>query len=264
MTNWSRRDLLGAGVALGALGLPGSSRAAVPGARPLPPVVDLSALFGPVKDQGLRSTCTYFAATALIEAALARKTGMLQPLSEQYLTDLAHAGKRPPADETTDVGRVLSLAMDHGMVPASALPYRTRLDTDHPVPPPAPALLALGKRMQLSFGGNSFMTVRGLQGWLLKGPVTVALAYPPDQAGWRDDGLVQPVPALLRDSRAMKDMPNHYVLLTGYDQYEQMFFLRSSWGPGWGRSGYGRISFESMQTRWFAGGAFRVRRLTLA
>lgn len=35
----------------------------------------------------------------------------------------------------------------------------------------------------------------------------------------------------------------HAVVLTGYDDKEKMFDWRNSWGPGWGRNGYGRIPY---------------------
>jgi hypothetical protein len=243
MTHWSRRDLLGAGLALG---LTGSERAAatLPPLASLPPVVDFSALFGPVKAQGDRFTCAYFSTTALIEAELARLTGAWRPLSEQYLTDWAHADQRPPADESTSIPAVLSLAYKHGMVPASVLPYRSKLPLDRPLAPPTAEILS--HRIRLDFDP---LMVKGFS-WTLRHlsqrPLIVALPSANNWAGWRDsDGLFEPV----EDYVPGKGTTLHFVVFTGYDMRTQFFVFRSSWGPSWGRGGYGRVSFDSMRTR---------------
>ena len=253
MTNWSRRDLLGAGLALG---VPGRTWAAVP-PQPLPAVVDLSALFGPAKDQGDRMTCMYFAATAAAEAVVARQTGMQIIFSEQYLTDIAHGGGRLPADETTDDVRVMDIVQDFGMVPASARPYLPQQAPGQLVHRPDAALLALGQRVKLQWVSASATgnRIEVLQRRLLRRPMIVALALPHNNAGWRDDGLVESVPGLVPGGDAREEFPNHFVVVTGYDQRQQIFFFRNSWGADWGRSGYGRISFASMKTRFWEGNA---------
>ncbi len=56
----------------------------------LPDHVDLSAFQTPIKNQQSRSTCTNFAATAALEAAIKHRTGREVDLSEQFM---AHAQK---------------------------------------------------------------------------------------------------------------------------------------------------------------------------
>jgi hypothetical protein len=249
----SRRHLLAAPLAMAT-----AARAAQP-ALPLPPVVDLSALLGPVKEQGDRMTCAYFAVTAAAEAVVARQTGMPVVFSEQYLTDIQHGGGRLPVDESADVYDVLDTLETFGMVPAAARPYLPKQAPGQLVQRPDPALLALGKQVKLqsiTIEVNAH-PIETLQRRLLRRPVITALALPPNNAGWRDDGLVEPMLRLLpTDEDARYKFPNHIVALTGYDQRQQMFFFRNSWGPGWGRGGYGRISFASMLTRWRLGDLF--------
>ncbi|MEI6419368.1 MAG: C1 family peptidase [Sphingomonadales bacterium] len=266
----SRRHLLASPFALAT-----AARAQPVPALPPPPVVDHSALFGPVKQQGDRSTCAYFAVTALVEAALARLTGLPQPLSEQYLTDIAHAGRPLPADETTDIGSVMELAQTNGMVPEAVLPYRRHRDGGQPIQPPPAALLAQGRHLQLRFrfsntrfgrNGNVGDPVATLVQRLAKQPLSVALPYPKDEAGWDDDGLVhpaagwQPIP-----QNAIADtQPKHFVVLTGYDQRARMVFLRSSWGASWGKAGYGRISFDTLAANWWDKTVYLLKTLTIA
>ncbi|OSZ70774.1 hypothetical protein CAP39_07405 [Sphingomonas sp. IBVSS1] len=251
----SRRQLLANGLSLATAG----RASAALSAAPLPPMVDMSALFGPVRNQGDRNTCAYFAATAAAEAALARKTGMAVALSEQYLTDIAHAGHRLPADETTNIHGVLDLIANDGMVPAAARPYRSQAPAGQLVQGPDPALLAIGRRLAFAPLQIPDTRLETLQRRLLRTPLIVALAYPHNRAGWRDDGLVEPVPGLVPHGDARDQFPNHFVVLTGFDRRRQLFFLRSSWGPDWGRGGYGRIRFASMQTNWLTGPALFLR-----
>ncbi|MEI6419367.1 MAG: C1 family peptidase [Sphingomonadales bacterium] len=256
----SRRHLLAAPFALATV-----ARAAQPAlALPLPPVIDHSALLGPVKNQFDRDVCAYFAFTAAVEAALARLTGLPMALSEQFLTDLAYAGGPPPARETTSLNDPVALAKAHGMVPAGALPYRPRLPAHQLIRMPEPAVLAAALRINLKMAALALPTVEKLVRKLLTSPLIVPLAYPEDEAGWREDGWVVPVPALMESWEVRFSVPNHFVLLTGYDLRQQFFRFRSSWGPGWGQAGYGRISFDAMRTRWWTGNAAFVKSLTLA
>jgi hypothetical protein len=240
MPGLSRRHLLAAPFALAT-----AARAAPPApALPLPPVVDHSALFGPVKNQGDRQTCAYFAFTAAAEAALARLTGLPMALSEQYLTDLAWAGKRRPADETTSITTPGAMAFRYGMVPASILPYRGAVAADQPVPPPAAEVLAHRIRLDINL-----RAVRGLDKTLRRlaqQPLIIPLPSSNNWVGWHDsDGLFEPVGAPVPPGQET----NHFVVFTGYDLRTQFFVFRSSWGPGWGRGGHGRVSFDSMRTR---------------
>lgn len=39
-------------------------------------------------------------------------------------------------------------------------------------------------------------------------------------------------------------MGGHALVLVGYDDTDQCFLVRNSWGPGWGANGYGHIPFD--------------------
>ncbi|OYU15134.1 MAG: hypothetical protein CFE37_07000 [Alphaproteobacteria bacterium PA4] len=253
----NRRQLLAAPLALATAA---RARPVVP-ELPLPPVVDLSALLGPAKQQGDRMTCAYFAATALAEAAVARQTGLPVIFSEQYLTDIKHGGSRLPADETVDLYAVMDIVQDFGMVPASARPYLQKQVPGELVQRPDAALLALGKQVKLQMYMLPYSyRIEDLQRRMLRRPAVVGLALPHNAAGWRDDGLVEPVPGLVPSGEdAREDFPNHFVAVTGYDLRQQMFHFRNSWGADWGRGGYGRISFATMRTNfWAHGDAFML------
>ncbi len=69
------------------------------------------------------------------------------------------------------------------------------------------------------------------------GPVAVAVC-----AGWRfqsyGGGIFR-----TNDTYSCGGGINHGVVLTGWNDSEQVFYLRNSWGSGWGENGYMRIAY---------------------
>lgn len=95
-------------------------------------------------------------------------------------------------------------------------------------------------------------------------PIIVTLKIPFDGDGWRDDGLVQPTASMRRQNQAQLDaMPNHYVLITGYDQATAMFTFKNSRGLAWGQNGYGRISFSDLASPFCADAPYAITRLAM-
>jgi C1A family cysteine protease len=45
-----------------------------------------------------------------------------------------------------------------------------------------------------------------------------------------------------------KPLGGHAVLIVGYDDDEQSFTVKNSWGPDWGEGGYFRIAYSEMET----------------
>ncbi|MDD5627564.1 MAG: C1 family peptidase [Elusimicrobia bacterium] len=45
-----------------------------------------------------------------------------------------------------------------------------------------------------------------------------------------------------------KQLGGHAVLLVGYDDKEQCFIVKNSWGPDWGEGGFFRIAYSEMST----------------
>lgn len=267
MSTLSRRHLLAAG-----LGLAGAGRAgaAVPAAAtslpPLPPVVDLRALLTPARDQGaVRDTCAHFAFVAAAEAVLARDTGRILPLSEEFLARMARPPRHPPFNETTNMLVVAGVATAHGLLPLDSMPYQPatssgcRRDAPACRPAPAPSPRQLAEAARLKLGDMRMVRGRNKVRRMLTtehSPVIVPLKLPDDHAGWRDDGLVVAQPRVLAlPWWKFLNVPNHFVVLSGYDDGQQMFFFKNSWGTGWGDNGHGRISYADLD-RYVAGDGY--------
>ncbi|MEI6419366.1 MAG: hypothetical protein WCO82_09880, partial [Sphingomonadales bacterium] len=149
----SRRHLLAAPFALAT-----ASRAAQPTLPPLPPVIDLRALMTPARDQGeVRDTCAHFAFIAAAEAVLARDTGRILPLSEEFLARMARPAADPPFDESTTMVRVAAVATHHGLLPLASMPYQADTSSGcrkggpscRPPAAPSPQLLAQASKLKL-------------------------------------------------------------------------------------------------------------------
>jgi hypothetical protein len=248
----SRRHLLAAPFALAT-----ASRAAQPTLPPLPPVIDLRALMTPARDQGeVRDTCAHFAFIAAAEAVLARDTGRILPLSEEFLARMARPAADPPFDESTTMVRVAAVATHHGLLPLASMPYQADTSSGcrkggpscRPPAAPSPQLLAQASKLklggiELTPGYKKFRRTMTNEHC----PVIIGLKLPHDYAGWRDDGLVIAAPKVMALPAAQRDaLPNHFVALSGYDDRKQMYFFKNSWGTSWGDNGYGRISYDDV------------------
>jgi hypothetical protein len=49
------------------------------------------------------------------------------------------------------------------------------------------------------------------------------------------------------------DEGGHIVLLVGYDDYNQCFIVKNSWGTGWGERGFFKIAYSEVGTYWTGG-----------
>jgi C1A family cysteine protease len=45
-----------------------------------------------------------------------------------------------------------------------------------------------------------------------------------------------------------KKLGGHAILLVGYDDKEQCFIVKNSWGPDWGENGFFRIAYSELDS----------------
>jgi hypothetical protein len=221
--------------ALGAIASPPDARDyrvedfLAPRATPLPRSFSYAPLLGAVLDQGQEGTCV---GNALVGTVLAFDEATLPASSAPYLRELsrrdAYAG-----------GRELTPLPGEGCVVRSALESaRTRgvcIEADRPYTPqhdPGAGPLAPVHRNENRLAGYAAV---GLDVAAIKaamhdrGPLLAALSvrdgfYSPDGVG--------------RVQATGADHGGHAIGLVGWDDDIGAFFLRNSWGVGWGRAGY--------------------------
>lgn len=218
-------------------------------------LVDLRPYLSPVKFQGKRNTCSVFAATALLEYLIRRKTGQQLDLSEAYNY---YAGKRYAL--TTAflkrgyghidglAGFLAVLACEQGCMLEKDWPYRKYnwLQLKDPR-----CRMVDGKYHYTCFTG---LPPRGAKilPWALK-PVFVArnrlgsflLKYKRPivfNVDWYNSSVNHKTGRLsLPDPNNPGKRYGHVILLVGYDTKTRLFLFRNSWGPRWGMKGYGIV-----------------------
>jgi putative hemolysin len=206
------------------------------GARELPTYFDWRDVDGctPVKNQGQCGSCWAFATVGPLECNIKIKDANEVDLSEQWLVSCnqsgwgcgggwwAHDYHLYSTDPCGDAGAVLE---EH-------FPYSA---TDEPCGCPYPHDYFLETWAYVP--GGDIPSPDAIKEAILEyGPISVAIAV--DQ-NFRDyeSGVF--------DMDTATDI-NHGVVLVGWDDSqgtEGVWFLRNSWGPGWGEDGYMRIEY---------------------
>jgi Papain family cysteine protease len=230
----------------------------------LRPEIDKLAL--PVKDQGPRGTCSIFATTFLIEYQAARaQRPNGSDLSEEYLNWAKNQANRTDFDggKFSDIIRGYEA---FGMVAASDMPDMGTFDPKHPATPQR-ATIAAGKafpRFRFAFikewnnqNGMSDKELDAAKAALRSGrPVATGIWW----LNHFETVMVQRVPLLKEYPRGANKSSDpaknpmfdgHSIDLVGYHEGAEFpgggyFVFRNSFGPRFGHSGYGFVSFDYM------------------
>jgi hypothetical protein len=193
--------------------------------------IDLSDRLGSAGDQGNRSTCLAFAATAgHMLARVLRRAAPLVELSEEALYHLAKEidGNQLPGTTPASVGRALRQS---GQPDASRWPYDSTLNDADPLPaPPADALDP--EALRKASLTDSAAGLEQLETALRQGH-GVVLGFEVWTGLYEPDGGALDVPTpddLLGDG--------HAVLLVGVDLEARRLLIRNSWSRTWGHDGH--------------------------
>ncbi len=187
----------------------------------------------PVKSQGSCGSCWAFATVGPLEAHL-QAAGQTTDLSEQYLVSCNtngwncqvggwwahdyHEHKKPPSE--SQAGAVLE----------SSFPYRA-LDLPCAGPYNHPHRIASWYFVGSEYSTPSIDAIK--QAIYDHGPVAAAIC-----AG---SGFRQYEGGIFQTNDTCDYTVNHAIVLVGWDDSEQTWTLRNSWGTGWGEDGYMRI-----------------------
>jgi C1A family cysteine protease len=194
----------------------------------------------PIKNQGGCGSCWAFGAIGAMECAIRLSDGVTEDLSEQWLvSSCTAAGSCSGGWHTTSFNYLRCSGLedpcgDSGAVLEADFPY-TASDTPCGCPYPHPYCLDSWAAVGYGWGIPSVDQIK--QAILDHGPVAVCVYVNSAFGAYTGDVF-----------NACEDQSiNHVVVLVGWDDNqgsEGVWFLRNSWGPGWGEDGYMRIEYN--------------------
>lgn len=190
----------------------------------LPAYMDWSTMgyVTPVKSQGQCGSCWAFSAAGALESAWAIAGHGLVPLSEQYLMDCGfmscHGGRAQAGVVTATL---------HGVCTEYSYPYRA-------APGSCRSGCTKGIPAGKVLGFRQVATKWFMKMAVARQPISAAVAASGTFSFYRGGIITQ----------GCGFLTNHAILIVGYGTVGGIEFwkVKNSWGPGWGESGYVRIS----------------------
>lgn len=207
----------------------------------LPTSVDLRPNFGPIRNQGAFGTCVAFATAAL---------------REYYESKYGNAGSNPTQlsplyiyypnypDEGMYVGDGLDNIKNRGVCPETERPYHNHRDYESQFYEPlttdqqnAAAGWDIANRVSISSSGSTL--IDDIKTRIAAGdPVILSIYIYSNFDNPGPGGVIGPVP------QGESSRGGHAVVAVGYDDVNQWFIVRNSWGTSWGDNGYGYIPYN--------------------
>jgi chitodextrinase/C1A family cysteine protease len=195
----------------------------------------------PVKDQGATNGCWSFGSAAGFEAKIKKKDGIERDLSEQFLCACNPFGYSasgggwwahdlwwnyvPPGDNGAGAVYESDFPYQYKDVDCTPHNHYEQLEgwayTDDVEDTPWPSILHDPTVAQVK---------QKLYDW---GPIPTALCV--DNWGSYTGGVLT--------TPSTSTATNHIVLITGWDDVNQCWIIKNSWGTGWGEAGYIRIKY---------------------
>ena len=209
------------------------------GANSLPTMADLRAHCSPIEDQGRIGSCAANAVIGAMEYHQIRRGEATTDLSRLFL----YYNARKLADnESKDTGTFIHHAMAAtlawGIAPERMWPYQAALWSTRPTEACYGAAL--------SFEAVSYARVTlGVQAKaaLAAGlPIVFGACLPAEmlQVTAAKTGRLDPP----EDGQWAPHGSGHAMLIVGYDDADQTWLIRNSWGDAWGDGGHARVHFD--------------------
>ena len=188
--------------------------------------IDWSSYDSPVKNQYTCGSCWAFAATAFVE-----NLGLQNDLSEQVVLSCVSFGSCSGGYH----GDALEYYKTNGAPAESCYPYINDNGncSDKCINP-----IFLEKITTVNNNLWAEPTVAMLKTELNNGPLVVYMRVP---VGWSYSGGVYNY-----SGGSIPSTRGHSVLLVGYNDTEQSFKVKNSWGASWGEGGYFRIAYDDV------------------
>ncbi len=228
----------------------------------LPEVVNFSDKMTSVKQQGQRGTCTFFAATALVEAAIKIDLGIETNLSEEYMIYSTKKQGHYDDVEASHVSVNLQSLKTGGMLLERDWSYMPTffgegkpcagLDGESDETPiecfvHKPARETLTKVIPAAAIKTGFIrkNTNEIIKFLANNQRPLTISLPVNFKGWAYSGSVIYNESLRQEClNKPSECGAHSVVLTGYNLAEKVFYFKNSWGDDWGQKGFGELSFE--------------------
>ncbi len=231
--------------------------------------IDLSHDFTPVKNQGPVGACTTFAVTAVYEHILKKNDRADHDLSERFL----YYNARETDDRLDKEGVSISTAIrsigDKGICSEEKWPYSF---DEYNTKPSDDAYQdaesrKIKKALNIVLTDNQDENRDALRSAIAEGyPVIISLnlfdAF--DHIG--SDGMV-PVPSpgdsiLQREGSESRTSSPHAMVACGYDDKNQVFLVRNSWGERFGKNGYCYIPYAYICNHEYLNHAYIITEVT--
>jgi cathepsin F len=191
----------------------------------------------PVKNQASCGSCWAFSTAENVEGQWFLSKGKLLSLSEQWIVDCSHGCLQSEPDLCNGgCGGGLpwlayqDIMTNTGLTDEADYPYTGE---DGTCQTGKPIMAKIGNWTALSTDVTQIMTYL-----VSNGPLSITLNA--DLLFSYSGGIITGSP---------DDCPNsgsdHAVLLVGYDQTQDFWLVKNSWGADWGESGYFRIEYDN-------------------
>ena len=195
-----------------------------------PTSIDWSIYDSPVKNQGGCGSPWVFAPVALVEN-IGRQTDLSEQVILSCITNNFGCGGGWPLD-------AFKYIHDQGVPPESCYPY-TATNGNCSKKCSFPKYFEIVRQYGNVNTGYPFPQVDLMKAALQTGPLVVCMYMFQDFFSY-PGGIYHHL------SGGGAFMGGHCVLLDGYDDAQQCFKAKNSWGMGWGESGYFRISYSEL------------------
>jgi C1A family cysteine protease len=207
--------------------------------RALPTSADLRQGMSPIEDQGQLGSCTANAAVGAVEYLYLKGCHELLDLSRLFLYKATRKLLGWQGDSGAYIRSTLKALATFGVPPESYWPYDT---TGFDVEPDAFVYQMASNFKALTYarldenGSDGAATLERVKKALADG-FPVAFGFPVYNSIQMDGQIPYPT---ANDTL----LGGHAVLAVGYDDAAGILLIRNSWGPDWGKAGYGFMPYQ--------------------